>query len=263
MSISPFLNIGVRAARRASKIILKAYDHLEHLTITAKGPSDFVTNADCEAEAEIIRVIHEAYPDHAILGEESGKNGKNEYTWIVDPIDGTNNFIHGHPHFAISIALKHNDHIEHGLIYDPLRQELFTASLGGGAYLNEHRIRIANNQYLATAIIAVDFSIKSGKTADFLRLLATLLPRVAATRRSGSGALDCAYVAAGRIDAICGFSFNPWDIAAGVLLIAEAGGLVADFTGKTADPLTSKTLFATNPRLFKLLIPLLQAALKN
>ena len=262
MSISHFLNIGVRAARLASKTILKAYDRLENLTISEKGFGDFVTNADREAEVEIIRTIREAYPDHAVLGEESGASGQNEYTWIIDPIDGTNNFIHGHPHFSISIALKHQDRIEHGLIYDPLRQELFTASLGAGAYLNEHRIRISSNQHLAAAIIAVDFSIKSGKTTDFLKLLSTLLPRVAATRRSGSGALDCAYVACGRLDAICGFSFNPWDIAAGVLLIEEAGGLVTDFAGTAANPLPNKTMLAANPRLFKQLLPFLQNVAK-
>ncbi len=255
--ISPLINIAIKAARNASKIILRALDRMDTITIEEKGPNDYVTTVDRMAELEIIRTIHESYPHHAILGEEGGAVGSDDYTWIIDPIDGTTNFIHGHPHFCISIGVKYKDRMEHGLIYDPLRQEMFTATLGNGAFLNEHRIRVSQHKSLMGATIAAGFNGKKGQDFSlFLRILAAIIPQAAGTRRSGSAALDCAYLACGRVDALWGIGYAPWDIAAGTLIIKEAGGLVSDFDG--GDNLfDKKEIVAANGNLFKLLMQII------
>ena len=234
MSNHPLLNIAVQAARRAGTIITRALDRLEGVKVTPKGPKDFATEVDHKAETEIIQMIKKSYPDHSILGEEFGEQiGKdNETVWIIDPLDGTTNFFHGFPHFCVSIAVMQKGRIEHGVIYDPLRQELFTASAGQGAKLNQYRLRVSNCLDLNSALIATEFSC----------------PNAQSTRKSGSSALDLAYVAAGRLDGFWCEGHKPWDIAAGCLLITEAGGLISEPNGGT-DYLKSGNLISTNPKL--------------
>ena len=226
------LNIAIRAARSAGNIIIRSLQHVEHLEVTTKGRNDFVTDVDRLAEQEIISVIHKSYPDHAILAEESGEQGHNETIWIIDPLDGTANFLHGFPHYCVSIGVMVRGRIEHGVIYDPLRDELFTASRGAGAQLNDRRLRVTKQKTLAGSLIATGFPFKYHE--HFPAYLATfnaVFPEVSDLRRGGSAALDLAYVAAGRVDAYWELGLQKWDLAAGVLLIEEAGGVVSDFTG--------------------------------
>lgn len=228
----PMLNIAIRAARSAGNIIIRSLQHVEHLEVTTKGRNDFVTDVDRLAEQEIISVIHKSYPDHAILAEESGEQGHNETIWIIDPLDGTANFLHGFPHYCVSIGVMVRGRIEHGVIYDPLRDELFTASRGAGAQLNDRRLRVTKQKTLAGSLIATGFPFKYHE--HFPAYLATfnaVFPEVSDLRRGGSAALDLAYVAAGRVDAYWELGLQKWDLAAGVLLIEEAGGVVSDFTG--------------------------------
>ena len=226
------LNIAIRAARSAGNIIIRSLQHVEHLEVTRKGRNDFVTDVDRLAEQEIISVIHKSYPDHAILAEESGEQGHNETIWIIDPLDGTANFLHGFPHYCVSIGVMVRGRIEHGVIYDPLREELFTASRGAGAQLNDRRLRVTKQKTLAGSLIATGFPFKYHE--HFPAYLATfnaVFPEVSDLRRGGSAALDLAYVAAGRVDAYWELGLQKWDLAAGILLIEEAGGVVSDFTG--------------------------------
>ena len=226
------LNIAIRAARSAGNIIIRSLQHVEHLEVTTKGRNDFVTDVDRLAEQEIISVIHKSYPDHAILAEESGEQGDSETIWIIDPLDGTANFLHGFPHYCVSIGVMVRGRIEHGVIYDPLRDELFTASRGAGAQLNDRRLRVTKQKTLAGSLIATGFPFKYHE--HFPAYLATfnaVFPEVSDLRRGGSAALDLAYVAAGRVDAYWELGLQKWDLAAGVLLIEEAGGVVSDFTG--------------------------------
>lgn len=238
MSNHPLLNVAVQAARKAGTIITRALDRLEGVKITAKGPKDFATEIDHKAENEIIQIIRKTYPDHSILGEEFGEQkGKDETLWIIDPLDGTTNFYHGFPHFCVSIAIMQKGRLEHAVIYDPLRQELFTASHGQGAKLNQYRLRVSNCLDLNSALISSGNPCKDAQ----------------ATRNSGSLALDLAYVAAGRLDGYWSQGAKPWDIAAGCLLVTEAGGLIQEPNGK-ADYLKSGDLVAANPRLINDLI---------
>jgi myo-inositol-1(or 4)-monophosphatase len=226
------LNIAIRAARSAGNIIIRSLQHVEHLEVTTKGRNDFVTDVDRLAEQEIISVIHKSYPDHAILAEESGEQGDSETIWIIDPLDGTANFLHGFPHYCVSIGVMVRGRIEHGVIYDPLREELFTASRGAGAQLNDRRLRVTKQKTLAGSLIATGFPFKYHE--HFPAYLATfnaVFPEVSDLRRGGSAALDLAYVAAGRVDAYWELGLQKWDLAAGILLIEEAGGVVSDFTG--------------------------------
>ncbi len=263
MAINPLLNIAIKAARSAAKIIMRALDRLDTIKVSEKNPNDFVTEIDQFSEQEITRIIRESYPEHAILGEEFGESGKGDYTWIIDPIDGTNNFLHGYPHFCISIAVKYKDRLEHGLIYDPIRQELFTATFGVGAFLNEHRIRVGDKKQLPGSLVASCFSNKNGNDIpEFLKILATILSLAAGTRRSGSAALDCAYVACGRIDAMWGINLATWDVAAGALIIQEAGGIVTDFAGEK-NYLENGTLVTANPHLSKILLKIINDKLST
>lgn len=255
----PIINIAVKAARQSSKIILAAYDRLPSVQITAKTRNDFVTEVDYKVEQDIIAVIQKAYPHHGILAEESGKIDNNvEYTWIIDPIDGTTNFIHGFPCFAISIAFQEKDKIVHGVTYDPLRDELFTASRGQGTQLNDRRLRVSQCTQLENALIATGFPFKyPNRMTTYLKTFQNLLPKVSDMRHTGSAALDLAYVAAGRLDGYWEFGLQPWDFAAGVLMIKEAGGLISDFQG-TENYWKSGDLATANPKLFKLLLMQLQ-----
>jgi len=254
----PLINIATKAIRSASKIIIRATDRLDTIHIAEKAHNNFVTEIDQQAEQEIIRTIHESYPDHAILGEESGASGSSDYTWIIDPIDGTTNFFHGHPHFCISIGVKYKDRMEHGVIYDPLRQELFTATFGAGATLNDRRIRVAQQKQLEGTLIASSLGNKSNKELDnYLKILASILPQAAGMRRSGAAALDLAYIACGRIDGIFGMNLAPWDIAAGTLIIQEAGGIVTDFEGNN-NYLTTGNVIAGNQNMSTIILQIVQ-----
>lgn len=256
----PMLNIAVRAARRAGTIITRSLDKLDQLDVTVKSPNDFVSEVDRKAEDAIIDVLHEAYPQHDILAEESGETSgrgntaNSEYQWIIDPLDGTTNYLHGFPQFAVSIALRHKGRLDQAVIYDPMRQELFTASRGGGAQMNEHRLRVSNRRDLKGALLGTGFPFKAQKHLDtYLETFKALFPMTAGIRRPGSAALDLAYVAAGRLDGFWEIGLKPWDMAAGALLIQEAGGLISDFSGGN-EYMESGNLVAGNPRVFKAIL---------
>jgi myo-inositol-1(or 4)-monophosphatase len=248
--MQPMLTIAVRAARRAGNIIVRSLDRLESLSVQTKDRNDFVTEVDQQAEREIISILHKAYPDHGFLAEESGAQIGNEYEWIIDPLDGTTNFLHGFPQFAVSIALRHKGRLEQAVVYNPLSQELFTASRGGGAYLNERRIRVSNRKGLDGALLGTGFPFKAQQHLDaYLEMFRALFPQTAGIRRPGSAALDLAYVAAGRLDGFWEIGLNIWDMAAGVLLIQEAGGVSSDFSGGH-NYLASGNLVSGNPKVF-------------
>ena len=229
----PLLNIAIQAARAAGDLIVRAMDRPDKMNIREKNPRDYVTNVDQQVEQEIISLIHKAYPQHSFLGEESGQSGDNEGLWIIDPIDGTRNFIHGFPQFAVSIAYRYRNRIEQGVIYDPLRQELFTASRGKGAYLNERRIRVSTQKKLETSLLGTGFPSHHPQEVQdrYLKMLQAIVPICGDVRRAGAATLDLAYVACGRLDGFWEIGLKPWDIAAGILLIKEAGGMVCDPEG--------------------------------
>lgn len=229
----PMLNIAIRAARKAGDVIIRSLERVDALSVAAKARNDFVSEVDHRAEQAIIEIIHKAYPHHGILAEESGLSaGSDTYQWIIDPLDGTTNFLHGFPQFAVSIALSVKGQLDQAVIYDPVSQELYTASRGSGAQLNNRRIRVAKRHDLDGALIGTGFPFRRPELLDpYLATFRALAPKVADVRRAGSAALDLAYVAAGRLDGFWEFGLSPWDMAAGVLLIQEAGGTVSDFGG--------------------------------
>ncbi len=230
--MQPMANIAIRAARAAGSVIIRSLNQIDNLNIVEKSHNDFVTEVDQQAEQEIIKAISRAYPDHAILAEESGAAGDNEFQWIIDPLDGTTNFLHGFHHYAVSIAVKHKGRLEHAVIYDPMRDELFTASRGEGARLNDRRIRVTQRKRLQGALLGTGIPFRDDQDLEaYLKTLRVLITDTAGIRRAGSAALDLAYVAAGRLDGFWEFGLNPWDMAAGCLLIQEAGGLVTDIDG--------------------------------
>ena len=231
--MEPLLNIAISAARRAGGLIFRNMNRLDSINVSSKGRNDFVTEVDRQAEREIIASIRKAYPDHAFLAEESGRQGDSEYLWIIDPLDGTTNYLHGFPVFSVSIAVARGDNLEHAVIYDPLRQELFTASRGSGAQLEGRRIRVSDRRELDGSLIGTGFPFRGDmEVVDrYLPVLRTVIGQAAGVRRPGSAALDLAYVAAGRLDGFWESGLKPWDIAAGCLLVQEAGGLMSDFTG--------------------------------
>jgi myo-inositol-1(or 4)-monophosphatase len=254
----PMLGIAVRAARRAGAIINRAARDVDLLAVSRKRHADFVTEVDRAAEEAVIEILHRAYPDHAILAEESGARagqaGESEYTWIIDPLDGTTNFIHGFPQYAVSIGLKHKGVLAQGVIYDPTKNELFTATRGRGAYLNERRIRVSKRTQLDEALIGTGFPFREIDSLDeYLGMFREITARTAGVRRAGAAALDIAYVAAGRLDGFWEMGLSPWDMAAGALLVQEAGGLVGDFSGE-ADYLDSGRIVCGNPKIFAQLV---------
>lgn len=258
----PTLNIAVKAARRAASIINRASTQIDLIPVQTKSPNDFVTEVDRAAEAAIIEVLREAYPQHGILAEESGQLGEtadSEYQWIIDPLDGTTNFIHGFPQYAISIALARNGVLEQAVVFDPTRNELFTASKGAGAYLNERRIRVSKRIRLNESLIGTGFPFREFDHVDaYLAMFRELTQRTAGIRRPGAAALDLAYVACGRLDGFWEMGLQPWDMAAGVLLIQEAGGLVSDLAGE-GDFLQTGNLVAGGHKIFGQLLPIIQA----
>lgn len=256
----PTLNIAVKAARRAATVINRASTQLELLTVESKSPNDFVTEVDRAAEKAIIEVLREAYPGHGILAEESGESGaESEFVWIIDPLDGTTNFIHGFPQYAISIALAKNGVPEHCVVYNPINNELFTASRGGGAFLNDRRIRVSRRTRLSDALLGTGFPYREfGNIEAYLAMFRELTQKSAGIRRPGAAALDLAYVAAGRLDAFWEIGLAPWDMAAGVLLVQEAGGLVSDFAGE-GNFMTTGNVVAGTPKVFGQLLPIIQS----
>lgn len=249
----PFINIATEAAIAAGKVIIRHFDRIDLVKLEEKAKQDFVSEADIAAEEIIIRTIKTAYPNHGILAEESGQqNPYSDHQWIIDPIDGTYNFIHGIPHFCISIALSIKGKVEHGLIFDPLRQEMFTATRGRGAYLNNRRIRVSPQRKLEDAVIATN--IPHGNDPqhyqEYLNAFTACLPACSRMRNAGSAALDLAYVAAGRFDGYWAHGLHTWDIAAGTVLVFEAGGLIGDFAGGEKH-LESGNIIATTPKIFK------------
>lgn len=248
----PILNIATEAARTAGNIIVRAMSRLDTIKIAEKQPNDFVTEIDQRVEKEIIAIIKKAYPSHGIIAEESGELEGDDYQWIIDPIDGTRNFIHGYPHFAISIAVMHKNRIEHGLIYDPVRQELFTASRGRGAQLNAQRIRVSERKHLQECLFGTGFAYRHDNADDPTqgKILASVLPICSDFRRSGAATLDLAYVACGRLDGFWELGLKIWDTAAGILLVKEAGGMVCDPHGGE-DYLKTGNVVAANPTIMR------------
>lgn len=252
------LNIAVRAARSAGDLILRSSDNIGQLRIDQKGKNDYASEVDRMAEREIINIIRAAYPGHAILAEESGEHQGNDFVWVIDPLDGTTNFLHGFPQYAVSIALKHKGRLEVGVIYDPLRDELFTAKRGGGATLNNRRLRVTQPLGLKGALLGTGFPFKTDQHLKaYLNMFSSLTMECAGIRRAGSAALDLAYVAAGRLDGFWEIGVMEWDIAAGVLLIKEAGGVVTDFSFND-NYLSSGNLIAGSPKMHQLMYQLIE-----
>jgi len=249
------LNIAVRAARKAGSIINRASLSGGALNVRSKRANDFVTQVDGAAEEAVMEIVRKSYPDHGFIAEESGETKPDaEYVWIIDPLDGTTNFIHGFPQYAVSIAVQHRGALAHAVIYDPTKNELFTASKGGGAFLNDRRIRVSKCQRLDEALVGTGFPFKELSRLDlYMKQLQVFMSKSSGVRRAGAAALDLAYVACGRLDAFWELGLSPWDMAAGALLIAEAGGLVADPSGEQ-DFMQSGDICAATPKIFPLVL---------
>lgn len=248
------LNIAVKAARRAGNLIHRSADKIDHLTITKKSHADFVSEVDRAAEQSIIQTLLEAYPNHAILAEESGNQGDSEFLWIIDPLDGTTNFLHGLPQYSVSIALQHKGITTQAVVYDPVKNELFTATRGSGAFLNDKRLRVTKRLHLVDSLIGTGFPYTRFEHMEaYLAIFKELIQKTAGLRRPGSAALDLAWMAAGRYDGFFEIGLKPWDMAAGCLLITEAGGLVSDLRGLDSF-LKSGNLCAGNPNIHPLLL---------
>ncbi|MFI3247428.1 MAG: inositol-1-monophosphatase [Ferrimonas sp.] len=252
----PMLNIAIRAARTAGNVITRAYEDFDKVEIENKGLNDFVTNVDRDAERAIIASIRKAYPDHTIIGEETGTQvgANSDYQWIIDPLDGTTNFTKRIPHFAVSIALNIKGKTEVAVVYDPIRNELFSAVRGQGAQLNSQRIRVTNQRELKGTLIGTAFPFKARQHTDsYMAIFSAVFAEAGDIRRSGSAALDLAYVACGRLDGFFEIGLKPWDTAAGDLIVREAGGLVSDFAGGH-NQLVSGNIVAGNPKITAALV---------
>ena len=251
-------HIALRTARKAGEIIAHAIDHLDRIEVESKSPNDYVSEVDRAAEKAIIQQLSRAYPDHAFLGEESGAIGPEdaEYRWIIDPLDGTTNFLRGIPHFAVSIGCEYRGRMEHAVVLDPIRREEFVASRGCGAQLNGRRIRVSERLGLEGALLATGIPFKARQAqhlGTYTRSLEALAGSCAGIRRGGAATLDLAYIAAGRLDGYWEIGLAPWDMAAGTLLVREAGGLVADFNG-SEQFMDSGNIVCGNPRCFKAIL---------
>ncbi|MFA6409483.1 MAG: inositol monophosphatase family protein [Gammaproteobacteria bacterium] len=257
----PLVNIAVKAARRAGKIITRSLEHLDSLEIQEKTPHDFVTETDRLVEEDIIASIREVYPDHAILGEEGGKIGQSEVVWIIDPIDGTANYMRGIPLFAISIAIQIKGVVQHAVIFDPLGGELFTATRGSGAYLNNRRLRVSKQNKLEDSLILLGFPYNQPENLSRQhKIIDELFPHVAGLRVLGTATIALAYTAAGRFDGMILARLKEWDMAAGALLITEAGGICCDYQGQELYP--NGEIIAGNPKMIKILLKVVQEAMK-
>ncbi len=256
--MQPMLNLAVKAARRAGDLIFRNLNRVQNLEVRSKGLNDFATEVDHLAEQEIISTIRASYPGHGFLAEESGRSGDDEFLWIIDPLDGTTNFIHGFPQFAVSLALQRRGRMEHGVIYDPLRQELFTTSRGDGAQLDGRRIRVSKQNGLEGALIGTGFPYRENSQwlEEYIQMFRAVTKQTAGIRRPGAAALDLAYVAAGRLDGFWEMGLSPWDTAAGTLLITEAGGLIGTLTGE--EYTQGGHLIAGSPKVYPALVELLK-----
>ena len=260
----PTVTIAVRAARAAGDIIVRSMDKIDRLKVTTKRNNDFVSEIDRKAEEAIIDIIRQSYPEHGILAEESGAQGEDaEFQWIIDPLDGTTNFLHGFPQFSVSIALKQKNRIIMGVIYDPVSQELFSASKGDGAQLNGKKIRVSGQIGLRGSLLSTGFPYHDQSYLEtYLKTMKQLMAPAAGIRRPGSAALDLAWLAAGRTDGFWEFNLNAWDIAAGILIVREAGGIITDFQGgdnylKTGD------IIAASPKVFPEMMKIITGSVKG
>jgi len=258
------LNTAVKAARKAGAVINRGANDLDRLTIHRKRQNDYVSEVDHAAEAEIIKILKEAYPTHGFYAEESGKDrAKNEYVWCIDPLDGTTNFLHGNPHYCVSIALMHNGVPEQGVVFDPNRNELFTATKGSGAYLNERRIRTSKLENFKDSLIATGFPFREESQFDeYVAQFSAMVRATAGLRRPGAAALDLAWVACGRVDGFWEIGLSPWDMAAGALLVREAGGRIGDLQGEDKFMESGKVV-ASNPKIFTQLLKTLGAKVES
>ena len=259
-NLHPMLNVAIKAARAAGAIINRAALDVEAIRISQKQVNDFVTEVDHASELAIIETLLTAYPGHGILAEESGSEHgakDSEFVWIIDPLDGTTNFIHGFPVYCVSIALAARGKVEQAVVYDPSRNDLFTATKGRGAYMNDRRLRVSKRTRLQECLLSTGFPFRPGDNfKNYLAMMADLMPRTAGLRRPGAAALDLAYVAAGFTDGFFETGLQPWDVAAGSLLVTEAGGLVGNLTGE-ADFIDQKECLAASPKIYGQLVPLL------
>jgi myo-inositol-1(or 4)-monophosphatase len=259
-ALHPMLNIAIKAARAAGAIINRAALDVDVLKVGRKGPNDFVSDVDRAAEQAIIDILLEAYPGHAILAEESGRERgakHSEYLWIIDPLDGTTNFLHGFPVYAVSIALAHRGVVQQAVVYDPTRNDLFFASRGRGAFLNDRRLRVSKRTRLSDSLVGTGFPFRKGDNFKrYVKMFEEVMQNCAGLRRPGAAALDLCYVAAGYYDGFFEMGLNPWDAAAGALIITEAGGLVGNFTGE-ADYLYQREVVAGNPKIYAQMVSLL------
>ena len=251
----PMLNIAIRAARSAGSVITRGFENRSDLTISVKGAQDYVTKVDQDAEQAIIEKIQQSYPDHSFMGEESGIiKGDETFKWIIDPLDGTTNFIKGIPHFCVSIALLYKGRLDQAVVFDPIRGDLFTASKGQGAQLNGFRIRVNNKKDISDAIICSAFPFKDKSSFNqYMESFTPIFHSCGDIRRTGSAALDLAYVASGKFDGYWESGLKPWDMAAGELIVRESGGLVTDFSGGN-DPIDKGQIVAGNPRMVQHLV---------
>ena len=259
-ALHPMLNIAVKAARAAGAIINRASLDLDVLKVGSKGPNDFVSEVDQAAEQAIIEVLLEAYPGHGILAEESGRQHgarHSDFVWIIDPLDGTTNFLHGFPVYAVSIALAHRGQVQQAVVYDPTRNDLFYASRGRGAFLNDKRLRVSKRTRIGDALIGTGFPFRKGDNFKrYVKMFEEVMQSCAGLRRPGAAALDLCYVAAGYYDGFFETGLNPWDVAAGSLIITEAGGLIGNFTGE-ADYLYQREVVAGTPKVYGQLVQIL------
>ena len=257
--MQPTVNIAIKAARRAGNIILRHADRIDMLNIETKGRSDLVSEVDHMAEQAIIEIIRQAYPDHAILAEESGEQEGSSYQWIIDPLDGTTNFLHGYPQYAVSIGLRHLGKLEAAVVFDPLRDELFSAYRGEGAQLNDRRIRVSKQKTLEGALLGTGFPFKNPENLDaWIAMFRELITQSGGVRRAGSAALDLAHVACGRLDGFWEIGLKPWDMAAGCLLVQEAGGIITDLDDRS-DYMKTGNILAATPYLHELIKPITKA----
>ena len=255
----PMLNIAIKAARAAGAIINRASMDLDILKVNTKAPNDFVTEVDQMAESVIIDILQDAYPDHGILAEESGRTGArdSEFVWIIDPLDGTTNFIHGFPVYCVSIALAHRGVVQQAVVYDPTRDDLFYATRGRGAFLNNRRLRVSKRTRLSDALIGTGFPFRKGDNPKrYLKMFEEVMAEVAGLRRPGAAALDLCYVAAGYYDAFFETGLQPWDVAAGSLIVTEAGGLIGNFTGES-DYMYQREVLAGSPKIYGQMVQIL------
>jgi myo-inositol-1(or 4)-monophosphatase len=245
------LNVAVIAARRGGDTLIRSLNKLDKIKVELKGRNDFVSDVDRAAERAVIEAIHKHYPDHAILAEEGGAQGDSEFLWVIDPLDGTTNYLHGFPTFAVSVGLMHNGRLEHGCVYDPMRQELFTASRGQGAELDGHKIRVSGCKSMERALIGTGFPYRDSSAAvePYLGMLAKAMRETSGVRRAGAAALDLCYVAAGRLDGFWETGLSKWDLAAGALIIREAGGIISSLDGGE-DFMETGNVLAGTPKVY-------------